>query len=95
MGCESTNYQLSKKQINFQKIDTGILDNGPSKLKTAVKLEFILRNVDMGKQYSIGVTQAENSNSFYTDEAICFSPNYEIRFHKCYICDYFLKDSNI
>ena len=91
MGCESTNYQLSKKQINFQKIDTGILDNGPSKLKTAVKLEFILRNVDMGKQYSIGVTQAENSNSFYTDEAICSSPNYEIRFHKCYICDYFFE----
>ena len=94
MGCQSPNILTSPK-IYFEDRNVVRESINPIKqeeLKSNIKLEFSLENIDKNHNYQI-IAKFQGQNPFLTE--IISGQSQKITFNKCFICSYFFEKKQL
>ena len=93
MGNQCKERKILKKKAFFKEegdIETQTFQN----LKTKVKLEFTITNIEKNHNYQINAFFINKQNDIFTTEVVYSTYNL-ITFNTCYICDYFFERNQI
>ena len=91
-SCERAKY--AKKRIFFNEISNEMKNGNPSfnfqNMKTKVKLEFEINNIEINHKYQLEAKFLEQPTKAFATETVLSHGNIII-FNSCYICDYFFE----